>query len=173
VIEKGAGMIVVASTISEPDEANLYLSAAREVSSSGLVAISEPASADLRADVVHLTKPKHAKKWTDRVCGCKVDNIDHARQALVGGCDYLVVTGRDEALLTHIADLATSHPFVWFVAGCKSLADVSRATDLGATRVWMDASRVKHLTTWGNHLRSVQKGSLSETMSAFRQERQP
>ena len=159
VIEDGAGMIVVSNPGFDLQQMNEILSAAREVSPRGLVAAKEPVDATVRADVIHLDSVEHVKKWSGRLVGCAVSSVKAAEAAYKAGCAYLVADMRIESLVAEMAGLARTHPdLVWFVSGCTTLADLEKATSLGARRVWMEAELDVAVRVWANHCRHVSAG---------------
>ena len=147
----GAGLILVRDPILDVND---LLKAGRAVAANGLVGVVEPIDPGARSDVIHLEAPANAVNWPNRLVGCQVADLGQAGEALSAGCQYLVVDHADEALVVAMTQFAEEHDdLIWFVAGCRTLAELESATARGARRAWVAAGSVVEI--WSTHLRQV------------------
>jgi len=152
----GVGMIAVQDDTWDRTFADQILSAARAAHPNGLIAACEPVDRKVSTDVAHLSASRNVKRWVNRLTGCQIDTHAQATRALKAGCDYLVIDASNEDLLRSMADLSTENPaLVWFVSGCTKFRELTRATDLGATRVWMSGESSGKVEKWANHCRKL------------------
>jgi hypothetical protein len=168
--EKGASMISLTSADAEAAELNQALQTAREVLPTGLVVASEPLDKSIISDVIHVSRPRNAKRWKNALCGAQITTRRELRSALKAGCDYVVVDVHEESLIEELVNMsADQSPLVWFVSGCEKFADLKAACASGARRVWMTEEKLSSVERWGNHLRQLLPGlngplSLSEML---------